>query len=129
MQLAKRSTGFYCKRKPLMFSPSHRLAYMKTPKAASISIQELFQKQFPDTVWLTADQSLPADTRVFTFVREPVSRVVAAYAEIDVAYVRRASAEKRAAMNTTFQHVKQCRCLFSFNRQYALSIVTLAADG
>jgi hypothetical protein len=34
-----------------------------------------------------------------------VSRVIAAYAEIDVAYARKATKEKRAAMNTTFHRL------------------------
>ena len=102
LRAAHRTYGFYCKRRPILFSPSSKLAYLKTPKAASISIQDLFQKQFPDFRWVTTAEPLPSDAVVFTFTREPVSRVVAAYAEIDVAYARKATPERRAAMNTTF---------------------------
>ena len=47
----RRTVGFYCKRRPVLYSPSQKLAYLKTPKAASIAIQELFQRQFPDYRW------------------------------------------------------------------------------
>ena len=105
MRSARRTLGFYCKRRPLLYSQSQKLAYLKTPKAASISIQELFQRQFVDSRWVTTQEVLPDDVLVFTFTREPVSRVIAAYAEIDVAYARKATLETRAMMNTTFHRL------------------------
>ena len=44
MRAAGHATGFYCKSRPVLYSASRRLAYMKTPKGASLAIQELFQK-------------------------------------------------------------------------------------
>ena len=107
MLAAGRATGVYCKSRPVLYSASRQVAYVKTPKAASLAIQDLFQRQFPDYRWAEAHEMLPNGTFVFTFVREPVSRVLSAYAEIDVAYALRASPEARNAMQTTFQHVKR----------------------
>ena len=107
MKASSRSSGFYCNRRPMLYSPSSRLAYLKTPKAASTAIQRCFQKQFADNVWITADDPIPTDAIVFTFVRSPLTRVISAYAEIDVAYARRASASTRAAMNTTFHRMSR----------------------
>ena len=107
MRAAGRSTGFFCKARPVLYSASAKLAYMKTPKAASLAIQDLFQKQFPDYRWAEAREALPNGTFVFTFVRSPLQRVMSAYAEIDVAYALRASQEQRNAMRTTFHHIKR----------------------
>ena len=109
LRSARRTYGLYCKRRPLLYSPAQKLAYMKTPKAGSISIQELFQEQFPDHRWVTTQETLPDDVLVFTFTRDPIGRVIAAYAEIDVAYARKATPERRAAMNTTFHRLPSTR--------------------
>ena len=105
MRAARRPTGFFCKGRPLLYSASRRLAYLKTPKAASLAIQDLFQKQFPDYRWTEAHEPLPNGTVTFTFVREPVKRVLSAYGEIDVAYALRASPEARKAMHTAFDKI------------------------
>ena len=107
MKAAGRPTGFYCKSRPVLYSPSKQLAYVKTPKGASLAIQDLFQKQFPDYRWAEAHEELPASTLVFTFVREPLKRLMSAYAEIDVAYALRASPEAHSAMRTVFDKVKR----------------------
>ena len=107
MRAAGRSTGFFCKSRPVLYSEAQRLAYVKTPKGASLAIQDLFQKQFSDYRWTEAHEKLPNGTVVFTFVREPLKRALSAYAEIDVAYALRATPEARNAMRTTFQHVSR----------------------
>ena len=107
MSAAGRPTGLYCKSRPVLFSPSQRLAYVKTPKSASLAIQDLFQKQFTDYRWAQAHEDLPDDTFTFTFVREPLKRAMSAYAEIDVAYALRASPESHAAMRTVFDKVNR----------------------
>ena len=86
----------------MLFSESAKLAYIKTPKGASLAIQELFQKQFPDYRWFDARDALPTDVLVFTFVREPLKRALSAYAEVDVAYALRATPEQHFVMRTTF---------------------------
>lgn len=107
MHAAGRTTGFYCKSRPILHSPSARLAYLKTPKSASLAIQALFQQQFSDYRWADAHEVLPNGTFTFTFVREPLRRALSAYAEIDVAYALRAPPEKQNAMHTVFQHVSR----------------------
>ena len=107
MHASGRSTGFYCKSRPVLYSAAKRLAYVKTPKSASLAIQDLFQKQFPDYRWTEAHEKLPNDTFVFTFVREPLKRALSAYAEIDVAYALRATPEVRNSMRTVFHHVRR----------------------
>ena len=124
----RRTVGFYCKRRPVLYSPSQKLAYLKTPKAASIAIQELFQRQFPDHVWVTTHETLPTGTLVFTFAREPVGRVIAAYAEIDVTYARRASAEKRQQMNTTFHRMATRSRSMSSGEQGARRLLAFLDD-
>ena len=116
------------KRRPVLYSPSQKLAYLKTPKAASIAIQELFQRQFPDHVWVTTHETLPKGTLVFTFAREPVGRVIAAYAEIDVTYARRASAEKRQQMNTTFHRMATRSRSMSSGEQGARRLLAFLDD-
>jgi hypothetical protein len=93
MRAAGHSLGFYCKSRPVLYSPSQGLAYVKTPKGASLAIQDLFQRQFPDYRWAEAHEELPNSTLIFTFVREPLKRAMSAYSEIDVAYALRASPE------------------------------------
>ena len=105
MKATGKPTGFFCKSRPVLFSPSRRLAYVKTPKGASLAIQDLFQKQFTDYRWAEAHEELPEGTVVFTFVREPLKRAMSAYAEIDVAYALRASPEVHMAMRTAFDKV------------------------
>lgn len=107
MRATGHPAGFYCKSRPVLYSASQRLAYVKTPKGASLAIQDLFQKQFPDYRWTEAHEHLPNDTLVFTFVREPLKRALSAYAEIDIAYALRATPEVRNSMRTTFQHVRR----------------------
>lgn len=107
MRAAGRPTGFYCKSRPVLFSPKANMAYVKTPKGASLAIQDLFQRQFPDYRWADAHEELPSDTLVFTFVREPLKRAMSAYAEIDVAYALRASPEAKSAMRTAFDKVNR----------------------
>ena len=107
MSASGRPTGLYCKSRPVLYSPSQRLAYVKTPKSASLAIQDLFQKQFTDYRWAQAHEDLPDDTFTFTFVREPLKRAMSAYAEIDVAYALRASPESHAAMRTVFDKVNR----------------------
>ena len=107
MRAAGRATGFYCKSRPVLYSPSASLAYVKTPKSASLAIQDLFQRQFPDYRWADAHEVLPNSTFMFTFVREPLRRAMSAYAEIDVAYALRASPEARNAMRTVFQYISR----------------------
>ena len=68
MRAAGRANGFYCKSRPVLYSPSAHLAYLKTPKGASLAIQDLFQKQFPDYRWCEAREELPEGTLVFTFI-------------------------------------------------------------
>ena len=107
MRASRRTTGFYCKGHPLLFSPSRRLAYLKTPKAASLAIQDHFQRTFQDYRWVDAHESLPNGTIVFTFVRDPVKRLMSAYGEIDIAYAMRAPPEVRSIMRTTFDKIKR----------------------
>jgi len=91
----------------VLYSPSQGLAYVKTPKGASLAIQDLFQRQFPDYRWAEAHEELPNSTLIFTFVREPLKRAMSAYAEIDVAYALRASPEVHNAMRTAFDKVSR----------------------
>ena len=107
MKASGKPTGFYCKSRPVLFSPSRRLAYVKTPKGASLAIQDLFQKEFTDYRWAQAHEELPEGTVVFTFVREPLKRAMSSYAEIDVAYALRASPEAHSAMRTAFDKVSR----------------------
>ena len=107
MRATGRPTGMYCKSRPVLYSPAQRVAYVKTPKGASLAIQELFQRQFPDYRWAEPHEQLPNGTFTFTFVREPLKRALSAFAEIDVTYATRASQEARDRMQTAFQHVNR----------------------
>lgn len=91
---------------PLLYSPSLKIAYMKTPKAASTSFAEHFLTKFNDTVMGTARElDLPEDTFVFTFVRNPMAQKLAAYAEIDIVYQEKLFPHRKPSMHTTFQWV------------------------
>jgi len=91
---------------PVLYSPSLKIAYMKTPKAASTSFAEHFLTRYSDTVMGTMQElNLPNDTFVFTFVRDPMAQKLAAYAEIDVVYQENLFAHRKVAMHTTFQWV------------------------
>lgn len=107
MHASGRTFGFFCKGRPVLYSPSRRFAYMKTPKGASLAIQDLFQRQFPDYRWAEAREELPNGTITFTFVREPVHRAMSAYAEIDVSYALRATEPARLQMCTAFHRMKR----------------------
>ena len=68
----------------IFWSQHARIAYVKTAKAGSVSIKDyMYQHLGPITKLTDIMAVLPADVFTFTFVREPVGRALAAYAEVD----------------------------------------------
>lgn len=104
----------YCsKHRNVIYSPSLRLAYVKTGKAASVAFFTYFQKSFTDAIVVdTADpdwvEKMPEKVFFFTFVREPVSKHLASYAEVDAVHYPK---EKHTSTfsNTTFPLVPRDR--------------------
>lgn len=69
---------------PLVYSESLKLAYLKTPSAASEAFFSLFFQNYNDARYVQAEEELPSDTFVFTFVGSPLRRVLTAYAHADM---------------------------------------------
>ena len=68
----------------IFWSKHAQIAYVKTAKAGSVSIKDYMYKHLgPITKLIDTTAALPADVFTFTFVREPVERAFAAYAEVD----------------------------------------------
>ena len=66
------------------WSPEAKLAYLKTAKAGSVSMKTYMDQQFNDTsLAFWSEKNPPAGTFTFTFVRDPLERALAAYAEVD----------------------------------------------
>lgn len=88
---------------PIIYSKKMKFAYLKTPKVASTAFFEYFRQQFPDSVELSVgDMFLPADTFIFTFVRNPFHQKLAGYAEIDLKQ-EEATWKERKNARTRFQ--------------------------
>lgn len=88
---------------PLIYSPSLKIAYLKTPKSASESFFNYFQSFYSDSVMLGPNDTLPNGTFVFTFTQNPVRHALEAYAEIDA--LKRSAHPVAAGTFTTFQEV------------------------
>lgn len=88
---------------PLVWSKKFKFAYHKTPSSASKAFERHFFHQFPDAKFLKRGETLPADTFVFTFVRNPMDRVLSDYARVSLEAARNPSAKT----NSSFQRV--CR--------------------
>lgn len=88
---------------PLIYSPSLKIAYLKTPKSASESFFNYFQSFYSDSVMLAPNGTLPEGTFVFTFTQNPVRHALEAYAEIDA--LKRPEHPVAAGATTTFQEV------------------------
>lgn len=69
---------------PLVYSPTFKLAYMKTPSVASEAFFSYFFNYFADAEYVPGDNPLPGDTFVFTFVGSPLRRILTSYAEADM---------------------------------------------
>lgn len=68
----------------IFWSQHAKIAYVKTAKAGSVSIKDYMHKHLGPITKLTDTMAvLPADVFTFTFVRDPVGRAFAAYAEVD----------------------------------------------
>ena len=68
----------------IFWSQHAKIAYVKTAKAGSVSIKDYMHKHLGPITKLTDTMAaLPADVFTFTFVRDPVERAFAAYAEVD----------------------------------------------
>lgn len=87
------SLFIYCVReKNIIYSPSMKLAYIKTGKAASTAFMTYFKSAFWDAQevntalpgWM---DKMPTDLFYFTFVREPIMKQLAGYAEIDAVHM------------------------------------------
>lgn len=77
------SNPLYCRsHAKITWSKANKFAYMRTPKAADISIMRHFYAQFPDAREL-GDDTLPEDVFLFTFVRDPFHHALAGYETID----------------------------------------------
>jgi len=87
----------------IIWTPKHKLAYMKIPKAASTAFWYFFKKHFPDSEEVSADK-LPKDAYVFTFARNIFEQKLAGFAEVDLK--TQAGKEKKLDTYTKFQHVK-----------------------
>ena len=111
---------------PRAVSPPQKLAYLKTPKAASIAIQELFQRS-PDHVGGDPRDAAQGHARLHlrARARRPRHRRLA---EIDVTYARRASAEKRQQMNTTFHRMATRSRSMSSGEQGARRLLAFLDD-
>jgi len=90
------------KHSPIIWTPKHKLAYMKVPKAASTAFEYFFKTHFSDAEVITPEK-LPHDVYVFTFVREPFQQKLAGFAEVDLKTFL--GKERRLDAKTTFQHV------------------------
>lgn len=90
------------KHAPIVWTPKHKLAYMKVPKAASTAFSYFFKKHFSDAEETTPDK-LPKDAYLFTFVREPFEQKLAGFAEVDLK--TQAGKETKLDASTTFQHI------------------------
>ena len=79
---------------PTAWSPSAKLVYLKTAKAGSVSFKGYFAEHFNDAVFedeigTEADAAALTDGLFgFTFVRDPMGRALAAYAEVDAVHGR-----------------------------------------
>lgn len=92
---------------PMIYSAEHKFAYLKTPKVASTAFFKYFKDKFDDAVEVSAlAASLPADTFVFTFVRNPFIHKLAGYAEIDLKQELATEGERTTA-ETEFQHLNR----------------------
>lgn len=107
----KRPSMLYCQSSvPTIYIPSLKMAYIKTPKAASTAFCSFFKTQFPDAVEGFLDSmDIPDNVFVFTFVREPMSQKLAAYAEIDVIYQENLYPKQPNETNCTFPFVDRER--------------------
>ena len=68
------------------WSPGSRLAYLKTAKAGSVSMEAYMHEQFNDTIGPMSNQFVPPGVFSFTFVRDPLERALAGYAEVDAVH-------------------------------------------
>lgn len=102
----------YCaKHRTMIYSPSLKLAYIKTGKAASTAFFTYFRNAFVDAeVVDTADpdwlDQMPQTVFFFTFVREPVSKQLASYAEVDAIHYPNEKDSSTFA-NSTFHSVSR----------------------
>jgi len=87
---------------PMIWTPKHKLAYMKTPKVASTAFWYFFRTHFPDSEEILPE-NLPKDVYVFTFVRDVFEQKLAGFAEVDLKQL--SGAETKLDRFTTFQHV------------------------
>lgn len=67
----------------ITWSKKYKFAYMRTPKAADVSLVGYFYAQFPDAEELPEGESLPNDVFLFTFVRNPFEHAEAGYQAVD----------------------------------------------
>ena len=86
------------------WSKSGQMAYLETGKAASESMEAYMSALFDDVENVATN--LPSGTFAWTFVRDPLERAIAAYAETD-AVTRRldGASEHKHAMNSDVRYV------------------------
>jgi hypothetical protein len=80
---------------------------VKVAKAASTGIITTFIEQFPDAQLFPEGtvQQIPKDWYIFSSVRQPVTMVRAAYAEVDQHHITDLSKGTHTRMNTTFNRL------------------------
>jgi len=88
---------------PIIYTPKYKLAYLKTPKAASTAFWYFFKKTFPDSKEMIGAHNLPENVFVFTFVRQPFEHKLSAFAEVDLK--QGSHIPDHITNQTTFQHV------------------------
>lgn len=106
----------------ILWSEQYKLAYLKTPKAASNSIEKLFTSVFSDARHLKGNEVLPADSLLFTFVEDPLLHARKGFAAVNLME----AAHVNVTTRTQFQSVsRDSRC---GNDRFIAFLVDLARN-